>query len=322
MIKWSKAEENILKIACKGVETITEVKNRYNQLVDGTDFTKRTWDSVKNKMVRMEIRPTLLMGELETQKVIKVDLKKFKGKLNKLLIVSDSHLCSKYQQLTYLTEVYHYAKEQGIKTVLHAGDVSAGHPRMHRGYVYETLFKYGYDEQLEYIVDKYPKINGMTTYMIGGSHDWIWYKVGGVDIIKAIAKERKDIIYMGYAGAEVIIPDLDLNIYIHHPTGGVPYARSYRMQKTIEQFAPQNKPDILIQGHLHINNFLPMYRNVVGFAIGCFEAQTPFLKSKGLYPEISALLVEITTNDYFRENGIASVKYEFLPFFVPKENDY
>jgi DNA polymerase II small subunit/DNA polymerase delta subunit B len=67
------------------------------------------------------------------------------------------------------------------------------------------------------------------------------------------------------------------------------------MQKVIEQFPPDNKPQFLFVGHLHITNHLPSYRNVAGFQVPCFQTQTQYLREKGLNPEIGFIILEITT---------------------------
>jgi len=103
-----------------------------------------------------------------------------------------------------------------------------------------------------------------------------------------------------------------------HPDGGTPYARSYRLQKIIEQLSPENKPNILVAGHLHIEAILPMYRNVLGIQLPCFQAQTPYLARKGLYPELGAWILEFGVDD----KGMTDVLYKHIPFYIPIKNDY
>ncbi len=106
--------------------------------------------------------------------------------------------------------------------------------------------------------------------------------------------------------------------YLMHGEGGVAYARSYRMQKIIEQFPPEKKPHLLFLGHYHTENHLPAYRNVAGFQLPCFQTQTNYLRAKGLSPEIGFLILEITPNT----KGIAKYKTEWYPFYVPLHGDY
>ena len=103
-----------------------------------------------------------------------------------------------------------------------------------------------------------------------------------------------------------------------HPDGGVAYARSYRQQKIIEQLAPEKKPHILLIGHYHIENILPQYRNVYSILLPCFQAQTPYLRRKGLNPEVGAVIMEITPDS----KGIFSIKVENLMFKNLVGGDY
>jgi DNA repair exonuclease SbcCD nuclease subunit len=201
--------------------------------------------------------------------------------------------------------------------VLHCGDVSEGNGKVYVGQQYE-LFVHGVDKQCSYIEEHYPYEEGVTTYMIAGNHDASFQKSAGHDLLQEITSHRDDLKYLGMFGAYFTIPGLDSTFYLHHPRGPIPYARSYRLQKTIEQMAPDQKPRVLLQGHLHISCHLPMYRNVEGFLVPCFQAQTPLLKAMGVYPTIGGLILELVVN----ESGLAAVKTEWWPFYVPHEDDY
>ena len=90
------------------------------------------------------------------------------------------------------------------------------------------------------------------------------------------------------------------------------------MQKIIEQFTPANKPNILLLGHYHTSCYLPMYRNVDGFQLHCFQGQTPYLKAKGLSPEIGGLILTITEN----KKGTYKVIVDYRRFYKPIINDF
>lgn len=248
-----------------------------------------------------------------------VDTSRFKGDKVRFGIVSDTHLCSKYQQLTFLNQAYDYFAENGITDVIHAGDMLAGNGKVYRGQVYE-LFRQGADEAMEYAIAHYPKRDGITTHVIAGNHDLSFLASDGLDIIKAICGRRDDLNYLGHYSATVTFGKLKVGV--HHGEGGVSYARSYKLQKLIEQLAPENKPHIFVLGHYHISCELPMYRNVYGIMLPCFEAQTPYLVRKGLYPELGFYVMEATMNPVDREDGTTGFNAEFHPFFVPKKNDY
>jgi len=233
----------------------------------------------------------------------------------KIGVVSDPHLGSKKQQLTYLNAAYDYFDRHGIATVLNPGDVTAGSDTMHKGIALE-FFLHGADEQVDYAVEAYPQRTDITTHVISGNHDHSHLKSGGSNVVKRICDRRSDLEYLGMSGAYITLNGI--RFYIHHPSGGVGYARSYRLQKQIEQFAPELKPKVLVSGHTHVTCVLESYRNVFGFMAGCFEAQTAYLVEKGIYPELgfSTLTVE------YDDEGAVSFEKKWIPFYVPNEHDY
>ena len=151
-----------------------------------------------------------------------------------------------------------------------------------------------------------------------------FFKSSGFDIGEAVAKERDDMVYLGATTAFVNPVDSPTHedsplIMLHHPAGGQPYTRSYRMQKIVEQLPPQKKPMILLMGHLHSMVIMPGYRNVECYQLPCFQAQTPYLQAKGMYPTLGAMILELTIDD----NG-SLIKNQpiWWEYYVPVENDY
>ena len=230
-------------------------------------------------------------------------------------IVSDTQIGSKCQQITHLNRFYDVCYDRGIKVMLNCGDVVEGNGKVYRGQAYD-MFLHGADAQQDYTIDAYPKRRGMVTYMIGGNHDESFYKTDGNEILKKIADKRDDLLYLGMYGAHLKLGDI--KIYMMHGAAGVAYARSYKLQKIIEQMAPQTKPHILFAGHWHVGTHLPMYRNVEGFSLGCFQSQTGYLRRKGLYPTLSGLIIKI----YPDERGLKGIDTHWEYYHVPVENDY
>lgn len=250
---------------------------------------------------------------------VKLDKSLFEGEHMRFAVISCTQIGSKYQQLTHLRSFYQYIQELGIKLVLNAGDVVDG-INVYSGHEYE-LFLHGEKAQADYCVEHYPRMeNGGKTLMIAGNHDYSFMKEAGVDILDNIARRRDDIEYLGAYGA---YPKTDLlTIYLQHGGGGGAYARSYKMQKNIEQMAPEAKPDLYFLGHYHCTCALPHYRNVAAFMIGCFQSQTPFLRRIGLYPEVGGLIVDITVNEKTRQQTLAKINWTWVPFYIPVDNDY
>lgn len=253
----------------------------------------------------------------EAARLVKIP-HRFDGKGVEIGIVSDTQFCSKYQQLSFLHEAYDLFASRGITDVLHAGDILDGQ-WMYRGHQYETIYS-GADAQRDYAVTNYPKREGITTWLVGGNHDFSHIKISGHDALAAIGQKREDIRFLGYFAAMVEIGGVKLRL--QHPRGGVPYARSYRLQKIVEQLSPQEKPDAIFVGHLHIGAYLPQYRNVESFQVPCFQAQTPYLAELGLHPTIGFLILRFLVNDVERKTGLVKTVHEWHHLFVPKTNDY
>lgn len=257
--------------------------------------------------------------EAKTDRKVKIDTSIFAGDKYKLAVISCTHLGNKWQQLTHLKSFYQYIQDEGIQIVLHCGDFIDG-INVYRGQEYE-VFIHGAQAQQEYATAQYPRMeNGGKTYVIGGNHDYSFIQKSGTDVLRSIAQERGDIEYLGSFGA---YPQLKpLNIFMHHGGGGVAYADSYKLQKNIENFSPENKPDIYFFGHFHKWCHLSQYRNVIGWTIGSFEGQTPYAKRHNWQPQIGGLIVEFDVNDAVRKNGIAQFTWRTVPYYVLKENDY
>ena len=333
--KWKDKKENDLRRlypTASKKELISYFKQSWNSIVHKASrigLSRRRVKEVKkveNKLTNGEMVKyleekgyTLVKAATIQDKKIKIDLTRWDGKTMRIGVCSDTHFGSKYQQLTHLHTFYNFCKQKGVEIILNCGDVCEGNGKLYRGQIYE-MFLTGADDQIAYAVENYPKIEGITTYCIAGSHDTSYLKTDGLDILKAISKERKDIIYLGQHGAYVTINGI--KFYLIHPDGGVPYARSYRMQKIIEGFSPGEKPQVLLLGHLHITCILDNYRSIVGIHAGCFQAQTTYLKAKGLQPEIGGYILEINTSNADIEDGIVQVKTRWIPFHKAIPNDY
>lgn len=216
------------------------------------------------------------------------------NKLNhlKLLLISDTHLANKCDDLGLLKYLYSKADDLGIKTVLHGGDILDGNYANRPQQLLE-LRKYGFDDHLKYVVDKYPKFNGETLF-IGGNHLDSYIKSGGGDMGKAISKERKDLIYLDPSTANIKIGKI--GIVMHHGSGGSAYSRTYKLQRYVETLPLDKKIDIVMMGHHHTSGYL----NYLGkhcFQIGCLCDESPFVRSMGLNHEKSCWWLDIDLDD-------------------------
>ena len=208
-----------------------------------------------------------------------------------LLLISDTHLCSKYDRLDILRYLYAKADERGVKHILHSGDFTDGRSNRPE-HIYE-LREPSYEGQVDYCVEKYPTFDGKT-YVISGNHDDWWYKSTGSEIVKAIANRREDIIYLGSDVADMKIGKLKIRLF--HGKGGNAYAKSYKVQKYLDSIPLEERPHILQTGHIH-QSFYMKQDNTHCFQTSCLEDLTPFARSMGLANDKSVWWVDVEMND-------------------------
>jgi predicted phosphodiesterase len=233
-------------------------------------------------------------------------------------LVADTHLCCKEERLAELHAQYDLFAVEGIKTVLHAGNPVEGYiPKINGGSVFETSI----DGQCQYFIDNYPARKGINTYFItGDDHEGWWMKEGfnfGA-YLTYLAKDqgRKDLIYCGHVEGDIEIPHRkgrSTIIKLQHPGGGSSYARSYTAQKQVEAFEGGEKPDILIQGHYHVGNYM-VERNIHVIGMPGFQDQTIFARKKRLRMEVGGAIMSFKTSP---DNGsVTRCRVEFNRYFT------
>ncbi|MFA7109470.1 MAG: hypothetical protein WC162_10050 [Sphaerochaetaceae bacterium] len=202
-------------------------------------------------------------------------------------LIGDTHINSKYTQLTWLHKYYDEIERQGIPIVYHAGDIGEGE-HMRTGHEYE-IYTHGVEDQVEEITEVYPRRNGTVTEFITGNHDASVYKISGCDVGKLIARQREDMLYLG---RDCVVVNLTPNctLELRHPWDGTAYALSYKPQKMIEAMEADSKPNILGIGHYHKSEYL-FYRNIHCFQVGCFLPQAVVTMADGSFKKICHIQV-------------------------------
>lgn len=230
-------------------------------------------------------------------------------------LMGDTQINSKYTQLTHLHRFYDICEQLGSTTVFHVGDIDEGE-QMRPGHAYEC-YEQGADDHVDEIVRVYPKRDGITTYFITGNHDASLYKRAGMDVGKAIAARRPDMVYLGRDCAVVNLTD-KCTLELRHPWDGTAYALSYKPQKIIEAMDADSKPNILAIGHYHKIEYL-FYRNVHCFQTGCFQSQTPFTRGKGISVHMGGWIVEVRVD---ADGSIQEIVPLLVPFYAAVKEDW
>ena len=206
-----------------------------------------------------------------------------------LLVVSDTHFGNINNQVHLLNELYQEAYNRGINTVLHIGDLTDGN-YPNRPENPRQQFLHGFDEQVGYVVDMYPEIDGMTTYYILGSHDETHYKNGQATVDFWVDKCRKDMKFLGQDTGEIKINRV--KYVLDHPGGGSAQSLSYKPQKRIEILESHNKPKVLLIGHYH-KSYHFVYRNVQCIEVPALCAKTQFQQKQGLSNVVGGYFIKV-----------------------------
>jgi hypothetical protein len=233
-------------------------------------------------------------------------------------LVADTHLCCKEERLSELHAQYDLFAAEGIHTVLHAGNPVDGYiPKVNGGSVFESSI----DGQCQYFIDNYPARADIRTYFItGDDHEGWWMKEGfnfGA-YLTYLAKDqgRRDLIYCGHIESDIEVKHGGAHstiIKLQHPGGGSAYARSYTAQKQVEAFEGGEKPNILIQGHYHVGNYM-VERNVHVIGMPGFKDQDIFTRKKRLRMEVGGAILRFKTN---RDDGtVTRCSVEFNRYFT------
>ena len=230
-------------------------------------------------------------------------------------LVSDSHLANRNARLDVLEALYDIFEQEGIESVLHAGNLIDGESKWNRS----ELVVHGVEGQLAYVIQHYPQRDGITTRFLTASCHEGWYGEGiGLDIGRYMhnsfaAYGRKDLEWLGHVEVDLELhpdnPQAVLRIF--HPGGGSAYATSYPVQKHVEAWQGGEKPSVCIFGHYHKTGyFYP--REVHCLLAACTCDQTFFMRKRKMAAHVGGWIVEIHMTAM---GGVGRVKTEFVPFY-------
>lgn len=213
------------------------------------------------------------------------------GAVQRFAVISDTHAGSKYVLRDQLKDFVRYAYDQGIRDILHPGDVLDG---CYRHGIFE-LTHTGADDQCQDALETLPQLPGLRYHFITGNHDFTFQERSGFSIGQHIVNYfrdngRDDVTFYGDRSAYLNVGGAVVHLW--HPKVGTAYARSYSIQKKIESYSAI-KPQILLIGHWHI--FCYIYeRGIHGVACPTFQGGgSAFGKSlAGPAPALGGLILE------------------------------
>ena len=260
-----------------------------------------------------------LMQAFKRQRPYEVPVQS-KDNVIKFGVIGDTHLGSLYQRADALKAFYEGCAAEGVKIVLHAGDVLAGW-KVYRGQEFELRPDgKSWPEQRDIFFQDAPRVDGITTIFITGNHDNSFKNLVGMVVGEELGAKRLDWKFIGQDVGTVVLKSNDgedFRVQLLHPAGGTAYAVSYHAQKVIESLAGGQKPDLIVIGHYHKSLYMPAYRNVSCILPGCFESQTPFMVRKSIAAHVGGWIVTVVLGD--RKKLTSRVKAEFIGFYEPEK---
>ena len=107
---------------------------------------------------------------------------------SKILIISDTHYGSRYENINYTYDLFNFAAANGIHIILHGGDIIESSVKQRKGY---NIIK-----QVNYFINKYPFDDSINTYALLGNHDYL--AINRNERIREILCSRNDINMLGF----------------------------------------------------------------------------------------------------------------------------
>lgn len=240
----------------------------------------------------------------------------------KILLISDTRLCSKFSQLSILNNLYKIAYEMGVRYVFHLGDIVEGiYFGKYKKYN-QLILHHNPDTQAMYVKKNYPYINGMTTYFLTGEHDLSFLKTKDKeDIGEKIANLREDLIYLGQESCTVFLEGDNgkpIKIDLRHPLGNIPYTVSYKPQRILDAMRGEERPDIINFGHFLVHDTF-IHHDVLVNQVPSLCATTPEMLNKGTNNIVGATILTLYLD---KKNRITKTEKMFLNYRIIIPDDY
>ena len=185
------------------------------------------------------------ISKLKDINVPQEDLKKILPVINinddKIILISDTHYGSLYENYDYIKLVYEFADNNSINHIIHGGDFIQG------TYAPLNNKKLNIYEQLIDTLSKYPNETSIQNYILLGNHDYLLIRKS-IDIAFKIFSLRKDIKILGLKQAYINWKKYLISI-------------NHRVPK-IDIHIPRVETQIKFYGHRHEFNYKNGYKKV------------------------------------------------------------
>ena len=293
---------------------------QFEALCDALNLSPRACRALLDKAakygapIHVEHNVISIAPSRETEAVQDITIRKAVGEERKIGAISDTHLGSKYCLRGAIRETAKWMYAQGVRDILHSGDVLEG---CYRHAQYEVSHN-GFDEQVRDAAKCFPEMPGLKYHFITGNHDYTFEELIGMRCGVAIERAMRDLgrtDWQCYGDRQAYVRVGGVVVDLWHPRGGGAYARSYNAQKKVEGYTAI-KPQLLLIGHYH--QYAHIYeRGIHAFQMPCFQGSgSNFAKSLKGGPSIGGLLLKWRLSETGRIHDLA-----FHPRFFFERDD-
>jgi predicted phosphodiesterase len=252
-----------------------------------------------------EVEALDVLRSAHDNKPVKTFRHDYGGKHAKFMVISDTHIGSKYFNHRKFDEAVKIAKKESVDAVYHAGDVIEGMSNR-PGHIYE-IETLGVSAQVEQAADLLKQFNKPLYFTTGNHCEWSKNKADqGFLVGPALEDKIPKSEFLGEYNARVRLGDHVVMGLSHE--GSSAYALSYSGQKRINALEGGSKPNILFNGHIHKMMYM-FYRNIHYFEAGCFQNQTPFMAMKGAPAMVGYWVIDMSMG----RKGINQLKQTAYP---------
>ena len=270
------------------------------------DLEAQTLKEIKKHNLTVEEAKRVLDQLNRPEKVRKIYDHYANSKKNTFGIVSDLHVGSKYfdyHAFEHSVKVFN----KSVDAIYIPGDIIEGMSNRD-GHIYE-LEKVGTSAQINLAVDLLNHYKKPIFFTTGNHDEWAKKKANqGVDVGISIQNRVKESEYLGEYTADVKLGKNVIMRLTHD--GNTAYALSYSLQKRINAISGGDKPDVLLNGHLHKLLYM-FYRNIHAIECGTLQKQTNFMQMIGSPAHVGFLTLDISYN----RKGINEISPKFYPHY-------
>lgn len=124
--------------------------------------------------------------------------------LFRALAISDLHIGSKFDNLSYLEMAYEYCLQNDIHIIINGGDLIQGTLGPRR---FPKL-----EEQILFLLENYPFDERILNFIVLGNHDADLINVIGMDLHTILTENRLDLISLGYGVQKLAIGEENITL--------------------------------------------------------------------------------------------------------------